>query len=80
MRIGEPRGPASAPLDTWSSHADLLVRAEVRLARILSLGVGPDVGVLMTPLSATGSDGDVHRISGLWLGGALTMTLDPDAP
>jgi hypothetical protein len=80
VRIGEPRGPASAAIDTWSSHADLVLRAEARLARAVSLAIGPDVGVLLTPVSATGSDGNVHRISGLWLGGALTLTVDPDAP
>jgi hypothetical protein len=79
VRIGEPRGPASAAVDTWSSHADLLLRGEGRLSRILSLALGPDVGVVLTPISATGSDGEVHRISGLWLGGALTLTIDPDA-
>jgi hypothetical protein len=80
VRIAEPRGASSAALDTWSSHADLVLRLEARLARVVSLALGPDVGVLLTPISATGSDGDVHRISGLWLGGALTMTIDPDAP
>jgi len=80
VRIGEPRGAASAPLDTWSSHADLVVRAEGRLARTLVLAVGPDVGVILTPISTTGSDGSVHRIAGVWLGGALTVTVDPDAP
>ncbi|HVW25904.1 MAG TPA: hypothetical protein VHC69_11065 [Polyangiaceae bacterium] len=80
VRIGEPRGPSSAAFDTWSSHADLVARAEARLSRTVSLAIGPDIGVILTPVSTTGSDGEVHRISGLWLGGALTLTLDPDAP
>jgi len=77
VRIGEPRGAVSAPLDTWSSRAGLLVRAEGRLARFLSLGIGPDVGVILTPVSDTGQDGSTHRVAGLWLGGALTFTVDP---
>ncbi|HEX4339502.1 MAG TPA: hypothetical protein VH062_26530 [Polyangiaceae bacterium] len=74
-RIGEPGGPATRALDTWSSRAALVLRAEARLVRHLSAAIGPDVGVVLTPISAVGSDGDTHRIGGLWLGGALTLTL-----
>jgi hypothetical protein len=80
VRIGEPSGPASAPLDTWSSRAGLLVRAEVRAARYLFLSAGPDVGVVLSPISATGEDGARQRIGGIWLGGALSVTIDPEAP
>jgi len=80
VRISEPNGPASAPLDTWSSRAGLLVRAELRIARVLTLSAGPDVGVVLSPISATYDEGDQHRIGGIWLGGALTVTIDPEAP
>jgi hypothetical protein len=80
VRVGEPSGPTSAPLDTWSSRVGLLVRAELRALPALSLSVGPDVGVVLSPISATGEDGNLHRIGGLWLGGGLTLTVDPEAP
>jgi hypothetical protein len=78
VRIGEPNGPASTPLETWSSRAGLLVRAEMRPARYLFLSAGPDVGVVLSPISATGEDGERHRIGGIWLGGALAVTIDPE--
>jgi hypothetical protein len=80
VRIGEPSGPTSAPRDTWSSRAGLLLRAEMRVLPALSLSVGPDVGVVLSPISATGEDGNIHRIGGVWLGGGLTLTVDPEAP
>jgi len=76
-RVGEPGGPASVPLDTWSSRAALVVRAEAHVAQSLWITAGPDVGVVLTPISATGEDGSAHRIAGLWLGGALTLSVDP---
>jgi hypothetical protein len=80
VRIGEPHGPASAPLDTWSSRAVLLMRAEVRLGPFFSLGAGPDVGVVLSPISTTNDAGERRQIGGLWLGGALAVTIDPEAP
>lgn len=70
----------SAPLDTWSSRAGGFVRVEQRIGRALLLAVGPDVGALLRGVTATSTDGAERRLSGLWLGGTLTFSIDPQAP
>jgi hypothetical protein len=77
--IGAPAGAASAALDGWSSRAFVNARLELELGRSLTLGLGPDIGAIVRPISATGDDGRDHRVNGLWLGGGLALTVDPEA-
>jgi len=80
LRIGAPAGPSSSAVDGWSSRIVADVRVELALGRSLRLFVGPDLGAIVRPVSAAGDDGDRHRVSGLWLGGGLGLTFDPEAP
>jgi hypothetical protein len=77
VRFDQPNG---VPLDTWSARAGGFARAEQRLGRALLVSGGPDVGALLRPLTAVASDGTEHRLSGLWLGGTVTLSIDPQAP
>ena len=64
---------ALAPLDTWSSRAGAFARVDVRLGPHLGISVGPDVGVVLRPLTLDGFlSGDERRLGGPWLGGTLS--------
>jgi len=67
----------SGPFDTWSSRAGIDVRLEARLGRSFALAFGPDMGVVLHPVTARSDDGREHHLGGLWLGGAVTLELDP---
>jgi hypothetical protein len=79
LRVGSPSGPSSAPIDGWSSRLVAGARLEFSLGHSLAFAVGPDLGVVLRPVSAESDDG-AHRLGGLWAGGGLGLTLDPDAP
>jgi hypothetical protein len=79
LRVGSPAGPATPALDGWSSRAGVNARLELALGRSLTISLGPDLGVVLRPVSALGADGDRHRVSGLWLGGGLALTVDQEA-
>src|SRR5262249_46807381 len=68
-----------SPVGDWSARAGVLARLEQGVARTVLLGIGPDLGAVLHPLTAVGSDGTPHRIGGVWLGGTFAVTLDPDA-
>jgi hypothetical protein len=80
VRLEQPGGAGGAPLDTWSSRGFAFARADARLSRTLSLAFGPDIGVVLRPIPVTGPGGGALRLGGLWLGGALTLSVDPQAP
>ena len=66
-----------APFDAVDARATLFATFELRLARHLSLAIGPDVGALLHPLTTRAADGSDRRIAGLWLGAMATVRLDP---
>jgi hypothetical protein len=72
---GAASGGALA-LDAATGRAGLFARADFRLGSMVVLGVGSDVGVILHPLTLEGESGNA-RFSGVWLGGALTLAIDP---
>jgi hypothetical protein len=78
VRLDDGHDPGAAPpLDTWSARAGLLVRGGVPLGKSVSLLFGPDVGFVLRPIRGFASDGVERRISGLWIGGTMSIQLEP---
>ncbi len=65
-------------MDGWSARAGAFAKVQIRIGRFLSLGVGPDLGVVLRPVS--NGRADASRLGGAWLGGSLVLTVDPGAP
>lgn len=63
-------------LDAASGRAGAFVHADIRLGSLVVIGVGPSAGVLLRPLTLERATGN-QRVEGLWLGGALTLSVDP---
>lgn len=70
-------GDGSAVQDSWSARGGALGRVEMALGPHVALAVGPDVGAVLRPVDMTGPDTASHRLGGLWLGGALTIVVEP---
>lgn len=68
---------AAPPLDTWSARAGILARAAVPLGKAVTLRFGPDVGFVLRPIHGFAPDGTARSVSGLWLGGGLSVQLEP---
>jgi hypothetical protein len=75
-RFSGAAGGGALALDAATGRAGLFVRTDLRLGSLLVLGVGPEVGVILHPLTLESESGN-SRFSGVWLGGALTLAVDP---
>jgi hypothetical protein len=73
VRLGGALG--SPPDDTWSARAGGFFRVEQRLSPRVGLAVGPDVGVLLHPLTLS-RNGETARLTGAWLGASATFWLE----
>jgi hypothetical protein len=68
---------ASPPFDTWSARAGVVARGGVPLGKAATLLFGPDVGFVLRPIRGFRADGSERSISGLWLGGTISIQLEP---
>jgi len=67
----------SPPLDTWSARAGVVARGGLPLGKVASLLFGPDVGFVLRPIRGFAPDGAERSISGLWIGGTVSLQLEP---
>jgi hypothetical protein len=65
------------PLDTWSARAGFVARGALPLGRVVTVLFGPDVGFVLRPIRGFAADGSARSISGLWVGGTITVQLEP---
>ena len=63
-------------LDSATGRAGVFARADFRLGRVAVLGAGPEIGVILHPLTLEG-ESEQARFSGVWLGGVITLAIDP---
>jgi hypothetical protein len=78
VRLDDGREAGMAPpLDTWSARAGVVARVGVSLGTSASLLIGPDIGFVLRPVRGFAGDGSARNISGLWLGGTISVQLEP---
>jgi hypothetical protein len=78
VRLSDGHDPGSSPpLDTWSARAGILARGGVPLGKAATLLFGPDVGFVLRPVRGLAAGESEHGVSGLWLGGTISIQLEP---
>jgi hypothetical protein len=63
--------------DTWTARALASVSLVPRLSESFRLRIGPEAGFLLRRMIVTDSDGERHRLGGLWLGLNASVLIEP---